>query len=393
MRVLFVLTGLKEEGGGMFHSAVVIAEALANSGQYESVEILQLGLSRISVFSAAKVPVHYELMEAGDTWRSYLKRAVAAGVATRPTHVQAFDNRSYFFARLIAHAAKAKIFLVRPGGPNPTSYFPRYKDLIVFSGEGRDFFLKRFPKARVHLIPNRVSAVQTDVSRIAELQSELKVDAPILLRISRIGPYYEKSILQNLQLAKALRERGVRVSMVHIGFVEDEATLEKVRSAAGPEDRIVTDKKYTSHAARLATIAHAVVGTGRSLMEAAMAGRPVLTPLQGSPYPVLVTPENFEALANTNFSERNVLASVDPEAILGEISAIFSDDVAYDRARSFSEIKIAGEYDVAKGVDKLSSVYAVEQVHTPLGETFDLLLNAITVLRWYLPVLWRRRSA
>ena len=57
MRVLFISTGTKADGGGMFHSVITIAEALQRSSDDAEVRILQIGTAKMPVFDATSLRV------------------------------------------------------------------------------------------------------------------------------------------------------------------------------------------------------------------------------------------------------------------------------------------------------------------------------------------------
>ena len=310
-----------------------------------------------------------------------------------PTHIQVFDNRSYFFARILARSVGANLYLGRPGGPNPKLYFPQFADMVVFSEEGERYFKARFPDSGVHLIPQRVAPTEPDLDRVAELRKLLTTGPRVFLRIGRIGPFHNGTNLKTFALAKRLRSDGVDVQAVHIGFVEDQASLAELAEAAGPEDRVITDPKFTANAARLVSVADVVLGTGRSLVEGAMLGKPVLTPLAETALPVLVNGDHLDALAATNFSARNRLLGVDAEVCYEDVRRLFVESDAYENAARFSQDVIARRYHVDAAIPTWLALYQRDQKRISGGVFgWDLILNGLVAVYWYVTTAMRRQK-
>lgn len=385
-RVLYIMTALEESGGGHFYSMKSTAEAVMQSTTAQ-VAILQIGVVKVNVFRDATVPIFTVLLE-GVKFQKYFHEILAASDKFAPTHVHAFDNRSYYFARILARIYRAKAFLTRPGGPNPAGYFPYFDDLFVYSRESLDFFKNRYPLRRIHLLPQRIAPVAPDNNRANRLVSKYGMTSRILLRVCRIGPYYQRILLQTLNLARMLRQRGASVQAVILGYVENEETLRLLKANADPADRIITDPEFTHNASALVHIAEWVVGTGRSLMEAASAGCIVLTPVRGVDIPIMVDDDNYEALAVTNFSERNRLRNIDASHEFEKILATFADPNKKSAARNFVVNRLSKKFDINHAVPRICQVYNLEQKKQPSWRNkIDLSLNLAIVLRWYVPAI------
>lgn len=392
MRVLFITTGTKADGGGMFHSIITIADALHKNSDDTEVRILQIGTAEMPIFDKALVRVDRIVLKDLNIF-NYLRLIREYCKLYKPTHVQAFDNRSYFFARLIARSVNSKLYLGRPGGPNPKFYFPKFSDIIVFSEEGEAYFKNKFPKSGVHLIPQRVNATTPDVDRVEKLRKLLKSGSHTLLRIGRIGPFHNYANLKTFSLADRLRKDGINVQAVHIGFVESDSSLSELMSASGQEDLIITDPNFTTNAARLISAADVVLGTGRSLVEGAMLGKPVLTPLAETDFPVLVGEDNLNNLAATNFSARNRLPESDAESCYNKIRSLFINPDAYKNAARFSQEVIGSRYHVDAAIPMWRTLYKKDQRRISNGLLgWDIILNGLLATYWYVTTSIRRKK-
>jgi hypothetical protein len=204
------------------------------------------------------------------------------------------------------------------------------------------------------------------------------------LQIVRIDGSKRRNLLQSFALAGALREAGQPVKNVIIGAEQDQAMRAELEALAGPDDLIVTDNRFTRSAARLIPIGQAVIGSGRSLMEAAALRQTVFTPLANSDLPVLVTLDNWRDLFTTNFSDRSVLPNSKIPTI-AQTAAGFADGDARPA------VEIARELDVAHAVDRYREMYERPQV--PQRHPLDFLLNVAAVLRTSARAARRRRRS
>jgi glycosyltransferase involved in cell wall biosynthesis len=301
-RILFVISCFRVSNtgqGGHYHSLRTVAEALAESG--DDVQIVSVGDFSPAALEGVGVP--YRHLDAGGLSLS----AARARFDPPPTHVHAFDRRAVFFAREISRRHRAKLYVTKPGGPNKR-YHPFAEDIFAFSAENRAWLEQdpRLKQARIHFTPQRVRAIMADTDRLASLQESYPFDGMTVLRIARVGPYYRRSIDATLGLAQGLRARGIKARAFILGSREDAATVAELGGLMLAPDVLCTEPCFTRSAAQLLGIGDFVVGTGRGLMEAMMAGKPVFCPVAGEPNPVHVTASNIDALHATNFSERSV---------------------------------------------------------------------------------------
>lgn len=323
MKVLYLISPDGQGMGGHNHSFRTMLEAMGR----------HLDCVGVGVGSVAS-PVHalsgqrtVALVANPLSLRRLWKQLLPVGLREHPEIIHAFDPRSYFFARRLALRLGCPAILTKCGGPDPAGYFPQADDLVLFSEENLSYFENhpRFRHTRLHLIPNRVNDVPQNAELIAQVRRELVGDGPVFLRIARFGRLHEQSIFQLVALVQRLRGEGVPARLLLIGFVLDPALHRRVERALGPADRLLTAPEHTVNASCLLEAGDFVVGTGRSFMEAACRGRILLAPIEGGAVPALVTPENWEQLFRTNFSQRSRITGYSEEANYLEIRRAASD--------------------------------------------------------------------
>lgn len=372
-RILYIIScysGVSVGNGGHYYSLREISTTISKFIPGTRVEILVLGDLFPSPLKGLDVPVtHINFI--GSLPTTFLKRIMLFGKEFNPTHVHCFDNKSYFFGWLIADATNAKRFLTKPGGPNPKFFFPYCPSIICFSQENQQYLcsLPRLKGARIELLPQRVSKPTVYIERISRLR-ELVGDGPVILRICRIGRYYEQSIRQTVNLVRALKSSDFEVSAVIVGTPESTEALAAFKEYAGDDAMFVTDISFTHLAASLLPIAIGVVGTGRNLIEAALLDIPVFTPIHGNELPTLVTIENLEQLAKTNFSERNSLPN-SPPSLADAKRALLERDISACRV-------IQRDYSLHSALPKYREIYSCPQrMPRRLG---DFLINSLSAV-------------
>lgn len=371
-RILYIVSAYSSSNtgnGGHYYSLREISTAFAAAHPTTPVEILLIGNVNSEPLESAAVPVT-QIDFSTRSLRSFFSEVFDFIRTFAPTHIHAFDNKSYFFARRAAPAVGAKLYLTKPGGPNPGIYFPQAPDVICFSEENLQNLKqrRRLKSSNLHYVPQRTALPEFRQDRMAQLR-DLVGDVRIILRICRIGSYYRNSILQTFALADLLRAQGIAVSAVILGVVQEQQVLDEIISRLGKDDFIITDPAMTTNAAQLLPTADAVVGTGRNLVEAAMAGVTLFTPLANSALPAAVTIENWRGLAATNFSERNKIPAAQTPR---ELTAAF---LSADRTVART---IADEYSIATAVRKYKEIY--ESAQSRHRHPIDYSVNAAAVI-------------
>jgi hypothetical protein len=261
--------------------------------------------------------------------------------------VQCFDIESYFFVRRLGPKRGLKVIVTRCGGPD-LLYFPRAANIICFSQENLDYFYgsSRHRKANLILIPNRVPELTKDDLRIQKLKKHIGIEEStfLILRIVRIGRYYEKSTGDFLRAVDTLASTGKNVRGLLIGKVEDQASLEKIK-AQSKYSTIVTREDFYVDARELIPIADMVMGAGRSLMEAAYFGLPLLVPSSTNAVPVLLDQSTFTGSFRANFSERYQSHLTDQSA-LNRIVNLMESSQSRIGYRSFITKKFREYFDI-----------------------------------------------
>jgi len=296
--------------GGHYSSVRDLQRAFAQSWPDSTISVLTIGNIRPPSLEGIAGGNRYHIEASSITPRRLFDFLRHVEEDASPTHVHSFDNNSFALARTISHRAKAKLYITRPGGPNPRVYFPSASDIICFSAENRDYLAgrRKHRGSRIHLIPQRVQQPTWDTERIESLRA-IAGTAPILLRVARLASLNAPSLKQTIALSRFLCREGIEHRLVIIGIPSEPEIASWVRSQLDPADLLVTDPFFTTNAEQLTPIATAVVGSGRSLIEAAMAGASLYVPLAGSEIPTLVHDRNWRQLAVRNFSARSELSS------------------------------------------------------------------------------------
>jgi hypothetical protein len=127
--------------------------------------------------------------------------------------IHCYDGGTALIAMMLPRFRKIPIIHTKCGGPNERWYFAQVlQSVILFSQENMDSFKSnpRFKRIPLHLIPNRVhvrDGLTLDLSTIPSKDQ----DKFTFLRIARIGKTYKNSIMQAIELVKALNSEGQNV--------------------------------------------------------------------------------------------------------------------------------------------------------------------------------------
>lgn len=374
LSVISAYSGATTGQGGHYYSLRDITSVLHGAWKGADFRTLVLGDILPAAFSDYPIPIS-QVSFRNKTFRQYFAEAISCADDFSPTVVHAYDNKSYFFARLIAMRHRAKVFLTKPGGPNPGFSFPICPDVVCFSEENLQSLAqrRRMRPARFHFIPNRIAEPVQNEERIADLKAVVG-NGDVLLRIARIGPYHRHSIVQTINLGRYLRQNGFPMKVVLLGTVEDKRVLKEMRELGDGHSVFVHDPIFTTRASELLSVARIVVGTGRGLVEAAMLGKLVVSPLADTELPSFVTTENWRKLSATNFSERSHLNPADHNLGLEQLmDLLIRPNSERDFARVLSS-SIAAMYGFEQIPERYASLYRVMQPVTR-KRRLDLLMN------------------
>lgn len=216
-----------------------------------------------------------------------------------------FDIESYSYFSLIKHN---KTLITRCGGVNP-SFWPKSLFTTTFSKENLQHF-KTIGLKNVFYIPNRVTDFGFNQELIDKIRNKHNIsnDDYIVLRVCRIKKYYHESLLQTLSLGHEISKKiNKKVTVILIGGIEDDEIYKSIiLKSTNLNIRLIslTDSVYISEARQIISIADAIIGTGRSLMEAAKTNAELYVPNKNSYLPIRLSKENFNKLFSLNFSGR-----------------------------------------------------------------------------------------
>jgi len=176
-----------------------------------------------------------------------------------------------------------------------------------------------------------------------------------------------------------------------IGVRQDTAVVQEIEQLCDDTIRLVTEDEYTLNAAALIDLADMVVGTGRSLMEAAARGKVLLAPLAGHAYPVLVTPAILSQLFYYNFSTRAAIDGVSEEENIGAIVRLMLDSQLQSAMRQQAAEWYHKYFAIETVVEQYHTLYRAavrNHRHHPL----DLTLHAAWYVRGLLHRYWLSRT-
>lgn len=342
MKVVYFITASKEGKGGHYHS---LNETAKIFNKHEDIEIISIGINRSPVLN--HFGEKYTHLNFKNVFSTSLK-VLEVVRKKKPDVLHAFDINSFYYARIISIITNTPVLITLCGGKNP-KFFPFSHEIVFYSLENLKFIEKKnkFKNSNLSLIPNRASATQQNDNYIESIKKNLRTDFPIVLRIARFSSLHEDSILQSIKLVEFLRNEGVEVQLLVVGYVKDKKIFEDLSQYQSEYITFITDEEYTVKASQLIDIADFVVGTGRGFMEAALLGKTMLAPTSNIKYPIIVNKENVSLVSSTNFSNR-YFEKRSEKLIMDEILKIFSSknkENLIDFAKeNFSSEKIYDKY-------------------------------------------------
>lgn len=383
MKILFVISSINSKScglGGHYNSLIETADQLT---KYHEVVLVNIGNRCAKALETTSHRCIYIIHSRGNILATYHDLSDLIN-RERPDILHAFDNLAYFWVRLLSINKGIKCCMTKCGGINPI-YSPIAESLILYSSENLEFYRRKysFRNSNLALIPNRIRSFPDDSYRIGELESILgENDVGFrFLRISRIGEYYQNSALQFLRLINALNMSGIKCCAIFVGTVEDTVSIEKLRNIGGGNTFFFLDKHYTTNAKEIINCADAVLGTGRSFMEAASKGKLLLAPVAGWRYPAMITSNNFHKAFYYNFSERTHLDNESQYNNYLQIKETIMSTSKLSEAQYFS-------YQIFKryfNSDKIAQNYENVYSETKLAKKhwFDIFIHTLFLLRAY----------
>lgn len=391
MEVLYLISAFGKGSGGHFNSLNNIGNALDG---YKDINITMASIGNVASPILKDNPKF--LGNLTFKWYSFYKLNKKFKILLNHKKfdiIHCYDGGTALIIMMLPFFWKTRIVHTKCGGPNERSYFAQFlQTVILFSKENLNSFKKnkRFDKANIYLIPNRVFVKKVDVEALSKTKKK-DPDHFTFLRIARIGKTYKESILQAITLVHHLNVLKQPVKLVLIGVIEDKEVFEEVQAYAlslqAPVEYL-TSIEFTREASRFLYLADAVVGTGRGIMEAMSLNLPVFAPLKGRQLPAYVNDETFDQLFNNNFSQRTSIDEVTDEKIINYAAELVKKDSLYTEMVQFSERKAVENFIITPQIkDKYHAIYSNFLIEKRVGLIFK---NKIPIL-YYLNAF--RRAA
>ncbi len=340
--------------GGHFHSLNHISQEI---GKNIPVSIVTIGPGFSPVLKKNR---HFSQSIYFNGWSLFNLRSDIHQILKKnePTIIHFFDINVYNIIKPLLPKKKYGLVVNKCGGPNPIE-FPRVENLILFSGENKNWFKnqQKYIKTSIFLIPNR--------ARQIELKSNKLINKPqdrfCFLRIARIGEAYIKSINDSIDLILSLRnDHNLEVCIYIIGTIQNENIYKILKERIKPHQgyiHLLTDEEYTQEASNMLYLADAVIATGRGIMEAASLKLPILTPAKNSSFPILINSENYVSFFTTNFSERNEASEYDVQNNMKEIIEAINNKTSYKNHSNFAYSIFEKFFNIKKVFEKYLEVY------------------------------------
>lgn len=383
MKIAFVISSINSKshgGGGHYYSLI---ETVAQLSLLHEVIIYNVGNHKSIALEKSVLEVQNIVYKDISVFKIYkgLNRALKE---FEPEVIHAFDNLALLWVRTIGRLKKIPFCVTKCGGVNPR-YFPFSQSLILFSNENLVFFKdkKKFKKSKLYLIPNRIRSFKDDEERIASITTQIKDEhqqAIKFLRISRISSYYHKGALQLIALIKKLRSDGLNCILIFVGTVEDTSCFSELRKASKGFGYFFTEQYYTTNAKTLINSANVVLGTGRSMMEAASKEKVLLVPTKNFTIPSLLYQDNFKAAFNLNFSERYSNHHQTERENYQQILSTLKSQKNIEALNNFSMNVFENYFDSSKIEIQYIKVYQ-ELTNRPPLRFIDYILHLLFVLR------------
>jgi hypothetical protein len=339
MKVLYLISAYGKGSGGHFNSLNNIAQALQG---YKGIDI-----SIASIGNVASPVLKTNSRFLGNLefkWYAFFtlnKKFKTLCQGQKIDVVHCYDGGTALIIMMLPFFWNTRIIHTKCGGPNERPYVAQFlHTVILFSKENLLSFNKnkRFAKAAIHLIPNRVFRKEVDVAALSKIYPK---DEQVFtfLRIARIGKTYQESILQSIQLVEEVQKINPAVKLIVIGVIEDEIIFDEIKAFTSVRNlsvEFLTSPTFTSEASRFLYLADAVVGTGRGIMEAMSNDIPVFAPLNGRALPAFVNPDTFDTLFFRNFSQRNQMDDITDAMIIDYAAQLSRKEVFYQEMLQFS---------------------------------------------------------
>lgn len=386
MKITYIISNIatqSEGNGGHYYSLLVTA---ASVKRLHEVKIINIGTSESLALQSSDL----EILNIIDRKLRNIKliRYLCLAIKNDPPNViHAFDYHAYFYARLISILYRIPVILTKCGGKDPRFYYPFCRNLINYSVENDSYFKskRKYKKANLYLIPNRISPFKDDDIRIKKIKDKYNLENYdyIFLRIARIGPAYKKSIIQLGNLITEYKKSNINICLLIIGTLEDANTLEEIKNNISSDLFIENDPYFTKNSKEIISVADVVLGTGRSFMEAAIKHKIMLAPLKNHTFPALVTLNNFDELFKTNFSERGYIVNFNDQENIHNLYTLLTNKREKEIFIEKSSKLYEENFNIEKKLPLYDMIYSQIKFQRSLN-FIDSFLNYLFILKVYL---------
>lgn len=385
MKILYIISTVnsKKKGiGGHYYSLLTTANTLS---KIHDVHIIHIGPFNSIALSDTQLNLDEIISKKYNTL--YIFRKLNELIKKiKPDILHSFDIPSHFFSRIISFKYKIPNILTKCGGENPKVYFPFAGNLILFSKENETYFVNsnKFRNTKIHLIPNRVSKIKVDDKRINELKEivDFKKYDYIILRITRIGFYYNNVNNQLVKFFKELRKKDINCCLLFIGTVEN-IEVKDLLLKETEHLYVISEPSFTTNAKALIDVADIVHGTGRSFMEASSYSKIMLVPTANLKYPVLFNKENHIDILNHNISGRYIEKYNNDEQSISEIIDLLKNKNYQKEIKEFTKNAYNQYFNIETVIEKYDEIYSNLKYNKSM-KFIDFMLNYLFIKKIWL---------
>ena len=198
--------------------------------------------------------------------------------------------------------------------------------------------------------------------------------------------------MQGVNLIQRLNAEGKDCQLLIIGTPEVPSVVDEISQYCDDGVIVVNNEEFTLDASELIDVADFVIAAGRGFMETASRGKPLLTSLSDSSFPLLITEETFSQVFATNFSPRNRLKDLDEEENYGMIARALEDEDYRVELSTLASRLFKKHFDVDAVVEEYKSFFS-STYYQKRWHLVELLHGVYTTLRSFAPFWWpfRRR--
>jgi hypothetical protein len=302
MKILYLIfSKTKYSGGGHFYSLVTLVDSLNSEF---NCRILNLGNTNPEILINRNDSFYIHINSFNIFYKIF--HLINNVKHDMPHVIHAYDWRAHYFGRIISFLFNIPLIYTKCGGSNSQYFIPNSTTYILFSKENYTHYKKYINNNLIHLIPNRVKKVKSNLFDIINLKNDNNLcNKKIILKISRFNEYYDLTFTQSINLLNKLNHYSSDYVLIFIGEIQSQEFYDKIKSNCKLLPVIfITDKYYTTNSSRLIDCGDIIVGTGRGAMEACSLNKIVFCPVSNYHLPIILNDKTIDNLFHFNFSER-----------------------------------------------------------------------------------------